>query len=265
MVRAKAGLTVFLVLLMSCLVVLQPISVYGADCSKEKAVIDQLGKDISRLRDDLDKQKRDEAAAQHDLAADLKNIDAAQQALQAEAPLVQQELDGKGMTAALKTLGVQALVAILIGFAGPEGLGLLGHTLTVLAELADHAYTSYEVGNLLKEGADAAAVMDAINAGMGNTADARAYAEENHLTEFNKLLDMEEALAALMKKFDQDWKRLKFAHNAVLGDEALLAKLAKQLADAFEAYWACLDKPGPVPSACEEGVALNPEGAGVCR
>ena len=265
MVRARSRLSVFLVVLMSCLVVLQPVSVYAADCSKEKALVDQLGKDISRLRDDLDKQKRDEAAAQRDLAADLKAIDAAQQALQAEAPLVQQELNNKGAIEALKTLAVQVLIAIAIGAAGPEGYGLFGHTLTVLAELADHAYTSYEVGNLLKEGAEAGAVMDEINAGLGNIEGARAYAEENNLTEFNKLLDMEEALAALVKKFDQDWNRLKFAHNAVKGDEELLAKLGKQLLDALAAYWACLDKPGPVPSACEEGQRLNPDGAGVCR
>jgi cell division FtsZ-interacting protein ZapD len=263
-VRARAPLSFFLVVLMSCLVVLQPISVYGADCSNQNALIVQLGKDISRLRDDLNKQKSDEAAAQRDLAADLKNIDAAQKALQEEAPRVQQELNDKGTIQALKTLAVQVLIAIAIGAAGPEGYGLLGHTVEVLAELADHAYTSYEVGNLLKEGVEAAAVMDEINAGLGNIEGARAYAEENNLTEFNKLLDMEEQLAALIKKFDQDWNRLKFAHNAVLGDQALLDKLARQLADAFEAYWACMDKAGPVPSECE-GQPTNPNGAGVCR
>jgi hypothetical protein len=265
MLRAKGGLSVFLVILMSCLLVAQPISVYAADCSKEKALIDQLGKDISRLRDDLNKQKSDEAAAQRDLAADLKNIATVQQAITAEAPRVQQELNDRGMTEALKTLAVQVVIAIGIAAAGPEAWGLFGHTIAALAELADQAHTAIEVTKLLKEGAEAGAVMDEINSGMGNTEAARAYAEENNLTEFTKLLDMEDQLKALMTKFDQDWKRLKFAHNAVLGDEALLAKLAKQLADAFEAYWACLDKPGPVPSACEEGQATNPDGAGVCR
>lgn len=264
MTKARVRLSAFLVVLMSCLVVLQPLSVYGADCSNENALITQLGKDISRLNDDLNKQKSNEAAAQRDLAADLKNIDAAQKALQAEAPLVQQELKDRGAIEALKTLAVQVLIAIAIGAAGPEGYGLFGHTVEVLVELLDHLYTSSEVGDLLKEGAQAGAVMDQINAGLGNIEGARAYAEENNLTEFNKLLDMEEQLAALIKKFDQDWNRLKIAHNSVLGDEALLAKLLKQLADAFEAYWACLDKPGPVPSDCE-GQATNPNGAGVCR
>jgi len=265
MVQAKARLSVFLVVLMSCLVVLQPMSVYAADCSKEKALVDQLGTDINRLMADLDKQHSDEAAAQRDLAADLKNIGAAQQALQGEAALVQQELNDRGMIQALKTLAVQVAIAIGIAAAGPEAWGLFGHTVAALAELADQAHTANEVSNLLKDGAKEGAMMDEIASGLGNLEGARAYAEENNLTELNKMLDQEEQLAALMKKFDQDWNRLKFAHNAIKGDEALLLKLGEQLGKALEALWACQDKPGPVPSPCEEGQATNPNGAGVCR
>jgi len=263
--RARARLSAFLVVLMSCLVVLQPMSAGAADCSKELEAITELGKNIAKLTDDLNKQRSDLEAAKRDLEADLKNIAEAQKALQGEAERVQQELNDKGMTEALKTLAVQVAIAIAIAAAGPEAWGLLGHTAATLLELADQAHTASEVADLLKEGAQAGAVMDQINSGMGNLEGARAYAEENNLTELNKMLDEEEQLAALMKKFDQDWTRLKKAYNAIKGDEALLAKFAQQLADLYAAYAACMDKPGPVPSACEEGQPTNPDGAGVCR
>jgi hypothetical protein len=76
---------------------------------------------------------------------------------------------------------VQVAIAIAIAAAGPEAWGLLGHTAATLLELADQAHTASEVADLLKEGAQAGAVMDEINSGLGNLEGARAYAEENNL------------------------------------------------------------------------------------
>ncbi len=262
--RIAARLSIVLVLLTASLVLLQPISSVAASCANEKAAVDQLGKDIARLTDDLNKQRRELASAQRDLADDLRLIDKSQQVLQGSAERVAQELKDKGLYDAAKTLSIQIALTIAIAAAGPEGWGLLGHTLEVMAEVVEKAHTAYEVYDLIHEGQEAAAVMDELTSGMGSLDAARAYAEENNLTELSLMLDHEEQLAARMKAFDRDWARIKNAAIAIAGDQALLDKFAQQLAAALEALYACLDKPGPVPNACE-GRATNPSGAGVCR
>lgn len=259
-----ARLSVLLVLVLTCVQLLQPVSANAADCTAEKAAVDQLGKDISRLTDDLNRQRNELASAQRDLEHDLKLIDQAEKVLQGEADAVKQELETKGLTAALKTLAVQIALTIAIAAAGPEGYGLLGHTVETVAEVIEKIQTGTEIYDLLREGQEAAGVMDDLVSEMGDLEAAQAYADENDLTELGLMLDHEEALAARVKAFDKDWTRIRNAAIAIAGDEALLDKFAQQLAAALEALYACLDKPGPVPSSCE-GQPTNPNGAGVCR
>lgn len=259
-----ARLSVVLVLVLTCVQLVQPVSAEAASCAAEKAAVDQLGKDISRLTDDLNRQRSELASAERDLADDLRLIDQAQKALQGEADAVSQELKDKGLSGALKTLAIQLALTIAILAAGPEGWGLLGHTVAGVAEGVEQMHTLKEVYDLLREGQKAASVMDGLSSQSGNLEEARAFAEENDLTQLGLMLDREEALAARVKAFDKDWTRIRNAAIAIAGDEALLDKLAQQLAAALEALYACLDKPGPVPSACE-GQVTNPDGAGVCR
>ena len=262
--RIHQRVSVALVLVLSTVLLLQPISAGAAGCEKEKAAVDELGKNIARLTDDLNRQRAALAAAESALVDDLKLIEKSQQVLQGEADGVSQELKDKGLSNALKSLAIEVALSIALGAIGPEGWGALAHTTEQIAEIAEKAHTAYEVYDLLREGGEASAVMDQLTRSMGSLEDARKYAEENDLPQLSLMLDHEEELAARMKAFDRDWTKLKNAAAAVAGDEALLAKLAKDLAAALEALYACLDKPGPVPSACE-GQATNPNGAGVCR
>jgi hypothetical protein len=263
-VRVTARLSMLLMVVLSAVLVLQPISAGAADCSAEKAAVDELGKNIAKLTDDIKKQQRDLEAAQRDLANDLALIEKTQRTLQGEVPDVQQELRDKGLSDSLKIAAVQVPLSIAIFAAGPEGWGLLGHELTTLIELLEKAHTALEIYDLVREGGEAQDILDELTSDLGSLDATRTFADEHDLPHLSLMLDHEAALAAQMKAFDRDWARIKFAANAIAGDQALLDKLAQQLAAALEALYACLDQPGPVPSPCE-GQATNPNGAGVCR
>src|SRR5436309_15399613 len=119
--RITARLSLLLMVVATAALVLQPISAGAADCSAEKAAVDELGKNIAKLTDDIKKQQRDLEAAQRDLANDLTLIEKTQRTLQGEVPEVQQELRDKGLSDALKIAAVQVPHSIAISAAGPEG------------------------------------------------------------------------------------------------------------------------------------------------
>jgi hypothetical protein len=253
-----------LVFVLSTMLLGQPASVRAADCSAEKAAVDALGKDISRLADDIQRQLRNEQNAARDMADDLALIDKTQQELAGEAGAVEQELKTKGLWDSLKSLGVQAVLTLLLGAIGPEGWPLVGHTAEAVLEVAEKAHTAVEMFDLLRESAEAASMMDDLAGQQGSLEEAQAFADKYDLPELQLMLTHLEDLAAQAKAFDLHQKDLKNAAHALAGDQALMAKLAKQLEAALEALYACLDQPGPIPSPCD-GQATNPNGAGVCR
>jgi Tfp pilus assembly protein PilN len=262
--RIKALVSFAVVLMLGFLAVAQPVPAGAADCSAEKAAIDQLGTYIDRLTNDLQKQMQNLDAAKSDLAADAQRIEDLQRNLSQDAPLAASALADSALTRALTALGLQVTFSIALIVAGPEGWALLPHTLASVLEMSHLAYAAYEDYQLYSEGSDALAMMDQLTSELGNLDAARAFAEEQGLPQVTLMVDDLANLSAATKAFDQALSRIKAALNAIAGDQKLLKMLAMQLAADLEAYYACLDQPGPVPNNCE-GQPTSPTGIGVCR
>lgn len=262
--RIGARPSFLLVLLLSSVLLLQPLSAEAADCSHEKAAVDALEKDIAALKIDLKLQLDKLANPQRDMALDLRDMYNIQQSLVGEGERVQEELDNKGLTASLKTLGLQVFLSVLIGFAGPEGVAALAHEFALLAEAADRTYTAVELYHLYQEAGEAQSVMDALTSELGAESEVRAFADANNLTELKDMLDKEDHMAALQRNFDKAFAQWRGATYSVLHDQDLLDLDEELLKNANAVYAECLNQAGPVPSACE-GQATNPNGAGVCR
>src|SRR3954454_8430341 len=89
LMRIRARLSFLLVLLLSSLLLLQPLSARAADCSQEKAAVDALEKDIAALKIDLKNQLDKLANPQRDMALDLRDMYNIQQSLVGEGARVQ--------------------------------------------------------------------------------------------------------------------------------------------------------------------------------
>jgi hypothetical protein len=261
--RITKRLSVVLVVLLTSLLILQPVSAAAKDCSAEKAAFDALIKEVNALNDQLNGAYSKLGSAQADVLRDLLTMTAVQATLVGLPAKVQQELAQNGLSNSIQTLGPEVALSLLVALAAPA---LLGETITKLVELAEAAHTAKEDYQLYRDLAEAQNLMDEIWYQIGNLDAALAFANANGLTELKYLINQTEALAALTNDFNKAWARMEAAG---LQARALLAQLDvknKQLDDAQKAYYACLDQPDPEPSpnACGDQTP-NPSGAGVCR
>jgi hypothetical protein len=261
--RLRAVISLAVVLLISSLLVLQPMSVAAADCSKERAAFDALAKEADALNKELQADLRDLGIAQGRLATVLQKMDSVQNDLAGQGDRVRQQLDQKGMWEALKVLGPEVVASILIALAEPE---LVGESIHLLLEVAEKAHTAVEVYNLFKDASEADSVLAELTSELGSLDAARAFAQANGLTELTYMINKEAELAGLMKDYQKAWDDFEKAADAVVADTALLDAKGKQLEAAQVALYACLGVPAPPPSAdpCS-GQKTNPGGAGVCR
>ncbi|HEY5034661.1 MAG TPA: hypothetical protein VIJ30_06025 [Candidatus Dormibacteraeota bacterium] len=263
--RFRSLLSVLLVLLVSSLVVLQPLSATAAnDCQAERDAFNALKKEADAINDELKAALRDLDAAQRDMADYLQKLSDTAQKLDGQAQRVQQQMDQKQLNAALQALGTQVFLTIAIAAAGPEGYGALGHTIEGLFTAAEKAYTFKEMVTMLKEASEASSAMDKLTTELGNADELSTFASDNGLTELTYLINMEAQMAAYMSELHKAWSRWEDAADRAVAYQALLDIKGKQLQEAQEALYRCLGIPGPVPSACE-GQATNPNGVGVCR
>jgi cell division FtsZ-interacting protein ZapD len=265
--RIRTRISLALVVLLSSVLVLQPLSAgAAADCAEQEAIFRSLIQDKQDLENDLKIDRAELDQAERDLASATRDIDAYQHNLAGAPDRVSQEMKDKGLSAALTALGIQVALTILFVAIGPEGWGVAGETAITALEAAEHMHTALEVDQLLREAMDAAAALDQMASGLGtNEAELRKYADENNLSELKYMLDQEAFLAAAVKAYDRAWSELKHAGQMLDIDQKRLAKTMRDLQNAQEALYACLGKAGPIPSACEGGQVTNPNGAGVCR
>src|SRR5437899_1492426 len=109
-----------MLVLTTAVVLLNPMSTGAADCSAERARVDELAKQAAGFNNELQAALRALDRAQRDMSADLDKITDTQNKLAAEPALVDQEMRSKGAWEALKILGPKVAFSVAIALSTQE-------------------------------------------------------------------------------------------------------------------------------------------------
>ena len=262
--RITKRLSVVLVVLLTSLVVLQPVPAGAKDCSAEKAAYDELVKEVAALEKDLNAALATLGRDQVDMANVLQKMDAVQNILAGEPAKVQAEMNSTLNGDIAKSVAQQLALAIALALLTPE---LIGHVLHTLFELAETAHTAHDVYTLVNDAKEAQTVLDEMQAALGSLDSVLAFADAHGLSELKYMITQEQNLAALTIDFKRAFAAWADAADTVVATRAILDAKVNKLNDALAALLACLAQPEPVPSPCG-GPAPPSDGgihAGQCR
>jgi hypothetical protein len=253
-------------LLLRVLVAIALVSVVGL-----RSAAPALGDVCGDLRNQLASLKQDESVVKGKLRnatllldTDLRTvlgligrIDALRGELAALPEQARSEINSKAASGLLEPVGVGALLTVVLAIAAPEAAAV--EELFKLIEAGDMAKTWYETGDAAIEWQEALAALDESASLTSDLGELQQFAQQNDLPILEKLLEDEQALAALVPSLDRAWQKLLKDGNEVAALQALLDECDKQIADTEAAIAACTP---PDPCASQ---ATNPNGAGVCR